>query len=213
MKITYLAKTEPKMSYENERVMWYKEYALAQFDDEKERCNFAGKYHIPEVLNFLNPVVSMRRRLDVLDGITSYRDWDCLTIEKDIYAAALNIGDSDYYKAKSLDRIHEQVIAYSNKYAELQKELTELNDKIAPHKHQSKSNLQEEHNDIFESNLKKNGVYTTYLGKYQAGTPRQDKIDIIRKTVRLQYDVALARIVTRIDAIQKELSEIKIQDF
>ena len=68
MKITYLAKTEPKMSYENERVMWYKEYALAQFDDEKERCNFAGKYHISEVLNFLNPVVSMRRRLDALES-------------------------------------------------------------------------------------------------------------------------------------------------
>jgi hypothetical protein len=95
----------------------------------------------------------------------------------------------------------------------LQKELTELNDKIITHKHNAKSRLQIEYNDLFESQLKKNGVYTAYLGKHQSGAPKQKKIDIIRSTTRLQYDVTLARISTRIEIIQKELSEMKVQNF
>ena len=213
MNITLLCRTEEKLSFTDGINSWFKQYAIGEFENEKERCNFVDKYNMREALNYLNPCIGMRRRVDVINNINCELDWEFLTCEKDIYAAALNIGDSDYYNAISLDHIHEQVKLYSEKMNSLQKELTELNDKIITHKHNAKSRLQIEYNDLFESQLKKNGVYTAYLGKYQSGAPKQKKIDIIRSTTRLQYDVTLARISTRIEIIQKELSEMKVQNF
>ena len=211
MIITPLARTESKISYQDENMTWFTEYSVGQFENEKERGKFAEKYR--DAMDYLTPYFSLRRRVDVLEGNETCQEWDILDFGKDMYAVALSFGDSNYYKAISLNRIHKQVVAYNKKYGDLQKELTELNDKIEPHKHQSKSNFQKEYNDLFESNLKKNGVYTAYLGKYQANTPKQNKIDIIRKTVRLQYEVELARIVTRIDVIREELSNLKVENF
>lgn len=211
MIITTLAVTQSKTSYTKENCVWYKEYSVGRFENEKERCKFGEKYR--DALDYLNCFVSMSRRVDVVGNTTSdYGEWTYYDFEKDIYSAALGFGDTAYWSAKSCNKIHKQVVAYTNEYNELQKELTELNDKIIPCKHQSKSNLQMEYNDLFENNLKKNGVYTAYLGKNQSGTPKQNKIDVIRKTVRLQYDVELAKIETRIDVIQKELFNLKVEN-
>ena len=211
MIITTLAVTQPKLSYTKENTLFYKEYSIGRFEDEKERCEFGKKYR--DALDYLNCFVTMSRRVDVSGNSNEYREWTYYDFTKDIYSAALSFGDSDYYRsAKSCNRVHEQVMIYTNQYNALQKELTELNDRIMPCKHQSKSNIQVEYNSLFESRLKENRVYTFYLGKNQPGTPKQNKIDVIRKTTRLQYDVELARIETRIDVIRKELSNLKVEN-
>jgi hypothetical protein len=212
MKITFLAKTAPKMSHENECCMWHKEYAVGVFSDENERGEYTKRFR--DAMDYLNPYFSLRRRVDVLDGVEIPREWEFLTFEKDIHSAALNVGDSDYYKAVSLDRIHEQVKLYSTKMNSLQKELIELQDEITPHKFQRQSRLQEKYQSMYDAALKKNRLYSKVYGRANGGgTAPQDKVDAIRNPIRAEYNSELELIECRISTIRRELEDMKVENF
>ena len=112
MKITLLAKTELKQSYQDDKIFWFKEYAIGEFESESEKEEYYKKYNMREILEFQNPCISLRRRVDIISNVNNPHEWDVLTCEKDIHTAALNIGDSDYYKAESLNIVHTQVLDY-----------------------------------------------------------------------------------------------------
>lgn len=212
MIITLLAVTQPKQSITNENVVWYKEYSVGRFESEKERCEFGKKYR--DAMDYLNPHVSMRRRVDVLNGENTYWGWDYLTVEKDIYSAALNIGDSDYYSAKSCNHIHEQVKLYSEKMNSLQKELQSLESEIVTHKFAAQSRLQQKYQSQYDASLKKNRLYSKVYGRAEGGgSVPQDKIDAIRLPIRKAYNNELETINNRIDKIRQELSDMKVEDF
>jgi hypothetical protein len=207
MKITLLCITEPKMSYYDDNMTWFKEYSIGHFENEKERCEIGEKY--PDALNYLCPCFSLRRRVDVLGGSTVCHDWEFLTFEKDIYSAALNIGDSDYYSAKSCNRIHEQVVAYTKKYGDLQKELTELNDRTIRPEYNKKSRLALDYNDKYDSELREKRLYK----KAQKGTAPKEIVDEIRNRLIREYNEELKLIDERIGWIQRELSDMKVENF
>lgn len=210
MIITLLAVTQPKQSITNDNVIWYKEYAIGQFESEKERCEFGKKYS--NALNYLNPHVSMRRRVDVFSDGSVFWDWDYLTVEKDIYSAALNIGDTDYYSAKSCNHIHEQVKLYSERMNSLQKELQDLENEIVPNKFARQSRLQGRYQSQYDAALKKNRLYSRVHCK-SAGAVSDEKIDAIRLPIRKSYKCELEIINERISGIKKELAEMKVEDF
>jgi len=207
MKTTLLAQTELKQSYYDLDSFWYKQYAVGQFETDKEREEFAIKYR--DAMNYEHPYVSLRRRVDVSNGVNSYQEWDILTVEKNIYDAALNIGDSDYYDAISLNNIHKQVELYSRTRNELEKELAELQDKIAPCKHNRYSLLALEYQEKYDAELKAKKLYS----RSQKGTAPVKIINEIRIPFITEYNLELERINKRITVIQKELSEIKVEDF
>jgi hypothetical protein len=207
MKITLLAKTELKQSYQDDKIFWFKEYATGEFESESEKEEYYKKYNMRDVLEFQNPCISLRRRVDIISNVNNPHEWDILTCEKDIHTAALNIGDSDYYKAESLNIVHTQVLDYCNKYNELQKELTELEDCIIPHKFSPRSKLSQKYNDLYESELKDRRLFS----KAKTNSIPDDIFKSISEPLQAQYKDELGRINNRIMEVKEELKNLSIE--
>ena len=209
MKIITIARTEPKQSYSDDNVQWYKEYSVGTFESEKERDEFSEKYPYSDALEYITPHIAMRRRIDVAGGKETPREWEFFYAQGNIYDAALDIGDTDFIHAKSCNPIHAQVLAYWAKINQLQDELERLRDSILPHKYQAKSNLAMAYNKKYDAELKNRKLYK----KTMAGTAPKEVVDEIRNRLMGEYNGELKTIENRIEEIHDELKNLDVRNF
>jgi hypothetical protein len=202
--LTILAKTAEKESYSMENCIWYKEFAVAQIDKEEERDDLVNKYGCREIWGYSVPCVSLRRRVDIINGEILPRDWDILDFGNGVYETASKHGDGDFYSAISLDPMHSQIITRAANIRTLRTELQELNDRITPCKFMRISPLADEYQNKLNSELKSRKLYR----KAQNNEVNPNVLSAIKKPILAEYNQELNRITARIEAIEKELEEL-----
>jgi hypothetical protein len=206
MEITQIAKSQTKESYSDDNSFWYKEFAIGKLDKEVERDEFVSKYGARELWTFSVPCVSMSRRVDIIDGKTSYRDWTYYWFCDGMFKAALSIvGDTGFENATSLNPVYDQAKEHAEKERNLRKELKELEDKITPYKYQRTSNLVAEYADRFTQELKDKKLYK----KAMNNVAPVEIVNEIKSRLQGEYTAELNRINTRVDEIKAELEELK----
>jgi hypothetical protein len=206
MEITQIAKSQTTESYSEDNAYWYKEFAVGKLDKESERDEFVTKYGARELWTFSVPCVSMSRRVDIIDGKTSYRDWTYYWFCDGIFKAALSIvGDTRFEDATSLNPVYDQAKEHAKKERNLHKELKELEDSITPCKYQRNSNLAAEYESRYTQELKDKRLTKKVLNN----TAPVDVVNEIKSRLQSEYAAELNRINTKIDEIKTQLDELK----
>jgi hypothetical protein len=202
--LTILAKTPEKESYSIEDCTWYKEFAIAQIDKEEERDDLVNKYGCREIWAYSVPCVTLRRRVDIINGEILPRDWDILDFGNGVYETASKHGDGDFYSAISLDPMHSQIVTRAATIRTLNKELQELKNRITPCKFMRVSLLADEYQNKLNSELKSRKLYR----KAQNNEVNPNVLNSIKKPILEEYKQELNRINTRIEEIENELKEL-----
>jgi hypothetical protein len=205
MDILVLAETQPKDSYNEVGLQFYKQYAIGYHLTDEEKDNFYKNYRMQEIYGYLSPVITLRRRVDNRDGNLSFWEWDYFDVCESQEKASNSFGDSDYwFNSNSVNPLHTQAVEKNNRQNELQKELNSLEDLIIPAKFQPISNLKKQYQDQFTSELKSRKLYS----KAQKGKAPQDVIDEMNERIGKAYREELSKVEKRIEEIKEELKSL-----
>jgi hypothetical protein len=203
--LTILAKTAEKESYQIDNCTWYKEFAVAQIEHGEEKDDIVNRYGCREIWAYSIPCVSLRRRVDIIDGVISPREWDIMDFGNGVFETASKHGDGDFYTAISLDPMHTQIVTRVVTIRSLNKELQELKNRITPCKFMRVSPLADEYQNKLNSELKSRKLYK----KAQNNEVNPNVLNSIKKPIIEEYYQELNRINARIEEIEKELEELK----
>lgn len=114
MNITVMAETSPKDSYQENGLVFYKQYAVGSELTDAERDHFYKAFRMDEMYRHVSPVITMRRRVDSRGGVLSFWEWDYFDCFESIEKAASGFGDSDYWKLdNSRHELHRKNVSYN----------------------------------------------------------------------------------------------------
>jgi len=199
MDIIILCETPKKESYELSGMVFYKEYAICDNLTNEERDYFANTYHMREIYGVINPVITMRRRVNTLLGENTFLDWDYFDVFKNRASACDGFGDSDYwYNGISMSGHYTQAIEKNNKVKKLNKELAEISYNID-------GELKNKYQDIYDTRLKECKLYR----KAKKGIAPAEIIARIRDDVSQEYFKELESAKIRQAEIKEELLNIQ----
>jgi hypothetical protein len=193
MEITTLAETVSKESYQEGIKAFFKQYALKHdlTSQEKDEYYYMGWERI---VQFVNPVIMLRRRVDVLpDGTLSPREWQSVDCYGSKEEAAGDFGETDYFNAMSRSPIHEEAIRKWKISNELYREHNTLL--------VEKNNLKEKYQRIYDGELRDRRL----AAKASRGEAPQAVIDEIQNRLRAERDAEKTRIENRMAEILEEL--------
>jgi hypothetical protein len=194
MDIIKLCETPKKESYETNGLLFHKEYAIADNMTNEERNLFVKNYSMREIYAFINPCITMRRRVDTLpSGEIKYWNWDYFNVYKTRGDAALSFGDSDYWqKGISFSHWFIEAVNLRNREIELQNELKNLEN----------TDLKDKYNNLYDTELKEKNLYR----KAKKGSAPQEIIAEIQARIKAEYNNELQTIKNRIAEIKAELT-------
>jgi hypothetical protein len=193
--VILMAKTEPKESYSIENCQWYTEYAVRSIDKESERDELVKQFGAKELWAYSNPYAAIRRRVNIINNIVQYTDWDIIDFGDGIRDTAKKMGDSTYWNNSiSLNLIHADIVNKAKWVNELLKELKKLKDRITPHKFERRSLLQAEYEEKFKTELKSSRLYS----KFVKSILPDSVIQPIKEQLINEYNSELKKINNRI---------------
>jgi hypothetical protein len=200
-----MAKTEPIESYSIENCQWYTEYAVRKVDKESERDDLIKHFGTKELWSYSNPYSAIRRRVNVINNMVQYMDWEIIDFGDGIHDAAKKMGDSKYWNnAISLSDIHQEIVKNAKLINELLKELNQLKDQITPHKFERRSLLQTKYEEKYITELKSRKLYT----KFKHDNVSMDVLNLIREKLKNEYTLELEQINNKITEIEQKIIEL-----
>jgi hypothetical protein len=201
-----LCKTEPQLSNSVVDVMWYKEYAIAELE-ENEKDDLVAKYGCREIYGFRTTWLSLRRRVDISTTTAKHlpHEWDIMDFSDSQDKAAI-FGDTEFRQAKSLHPLFDDVVARLNLMEQLRKELLEITELIIPCKFSRRNKLTEKYEDEYISALKAKKLYKKSL----ANEVDPHIIEQIRKPFVDKFNTEYQRQENRLEEIKQQLDELKL---
>jgi GGDEF domain-containing protein/DNA-binding transcriptional MerR regulator len=193
-----IARTAPRESYSTEGGEFYTEYAIKRLKGV-EIDEYVSKYGVRELYKYIEPYVTLRRRVDAREGIVTPSEWDLLDVADGPFDAA-NFRDGWYLEAESVDPLHE---AFKN-YRSLEVELNKLRDYVKEDR-SGKSPIKTEFNELYIDRLRQSRL----LKKANEGTAPPDKIKAIADEFKSQFDVKKQEVEARISELEQEMEGIK----
>lgn len=195
MEILVLAQTQPKDSWTEIGLTFYKQYAVGHNLTESEREHFAKFYRLDGMYGYTNPVITMRRRVDIRNGLESCWEWDYFDCFESVESAARGFADTEYWKVEnSVIPLHKSTVEHVIEQDNIQKQLQDL-------EYYKSFTIRQKYNDLYTAELKSKRLYT----KASQGIAPQDKIDSIKADLLKQYTEELAEVQSRIDTLHDKL--------
>lgn len=196
MNLTILAHTHEKESYQVDGLKFYTEYALGTLTD-KEKDFVAKKYNMSEIYGFENPVILLRRRVDIKESVITPWAWDILEDVDGFEYGVECFGDSAYWHNAISDHpSHKNALERAEKRSKLSKEIDYIDRCL--------SSLYKDYRGKFEQELKDKRIYSKAL-KNEAP---QNIIDEIKTRIQDEYKQEKESLETKRDELKKQLNSI-----
>jgi hypothetical protein len=201
--IIILARSKPRDSH-NFDGQFFQEWGIQKVDTIAQVNELVNKYGCHEIWGFKNPYITIRRRVDVENGIQKPWEWDILDFANGELDAANTFGDGAFYTAEGLHPLFFTITEYRLKITTLRIELTELENQITPNKFERQSLLESDFKHKYETALK-----TARLSKkVSQGIADPEKVKAIREPLQKEFMEEKTRIQNRIEEIKKELASL-----
>jgi len=208
MDVKLIAKTHPKQSYSDIDLQFFTEYSLGYNLTQDEKETFANGYSMGNVIwQYSNPIVTLRRRVDLRDGQETPWDWDYFyeAYETDLDAMK-SFGDSAYWDYSiSVDPRHSELVEKMDNLSKYQMEIYQFEGYLISEKF-SRSDIEIEFSELYEKKLKDARIFSAA----QRGDAPQDKIDEIRAEVKRLYDAKKLKIETEIENLKELIVKLDL---